>query len=257
MTWLLIDGNNWFARDFFASSDSASVNFLRRLEDLRSQVTHSRVVICWDARSSFRHELSEGYKAKRLSKPDGFYGNMTDLRNELATLIGVYSFHAEGFEADDLLATLVRNALDEGQRAVVFSSDRDLHQCLVAGSVSQVTQVSRLKPGQLAFSTMTADKLELEYSVKSWQWIDYRTMVGDSSDSITGCRGVGPKAAAEVLRACGTLERFFAEPFKPAIQPKQRQSLLAFRPEVELRRRLITLCESAPLPAMWLEGASL
>lgn len=257
MTWLLIDGNNWFARDFFASSDSAADNFLRRLDDLRSQIIHTRVAICWDARSSFRHELSEGYKAKRAAKPDGFYRNLTELRNDLATLVGVYSFHAEGFEADDLLATLVRNAQDEGDRAIIFSSDRDLHQCLVPGIVSQVVQVSRLKPGQLSFSTMTADKLELEYSVKPWQWIDYRTMVGDNSDCIPGCRGVGPKAATEVLRKCQTLDRFFEQPFLPAIQPKQRQALLAFKPEVNLRRRLITLCESAPLPALWLEGITL
>lgn len=258
MTWLLIDGNNWYARDWFASEKEAPGNFVRRLADLRSQVEHSRVAICWDARSSFRHELSEGYKAKRAAKPDGFYGNMNDLRNELATVAGVASFEVEGFEADDLLSALVRNALDEGEKAIVFSSDRDLHQCLAAGLVSQVTQVSRLKPGSLSFSVMTADKLEKEYyGVKPWQWVDYRIMVGDQSDSISGCPGVGPKSAAEVLRACQTLDAFFAQPFLPKLSPKQRSTLLAFRDQVDLRRRLITLVEGAPLPATWLQGVCL
>lgn len=257
MTWLLIDGNNWFARDFYASNNDAPGNFLRRLADLRSQVTHSRVAIAWDARSSFRHELSEGYKAKRVAKPDGFYGNMNELRNELATVAGVASFEVEGFEADDILAALVRNALDEGEKAIVFSSDRDLFQCLAAGTVSQVIQVSRLKPQSLSFSVMTADKLETEYGVKPWQWIDFRTMVGDQSDSISGCPGIGPKTASEVLRACKTLDRFFTEPFLPKLTSRQRSTLLAFRSQVDLRRRLITLVEGAPLPAAWLQGVCL
>lgn len=257
MTWLLIDGNNWYARDWFASEKEAPGNFTRRLADLRSQVAHSRIAIAWDSRSSFRHDLSEGYKAKRAAKPDGFYSHMTELRNELATVAGVSSFEVEGFEADDVLSALVRNALDEGEKAIVFSSDRDLFQCLAAGLVSQVIQVSRLKPGSLSFSTMTADKLELEYSVKPWQWVDFRTMVGDQSDSISGCQGIGPKTAAEVLRACGTLDRFFSEPFLPKLTPKQRSSLIAFRDQVELRRRLISLVDGCPLPATWLQGVLL
>lgn len=253
MTWLLIDGNNWYARDFFASSDSAQDNFLRRFADLRSQVQHSRVAIAWDS-TSFRHELSEGYKAKRTAKPDGFKAKLNDLRNTLATIDGVTSFAVEGFEADDLLAALARNAQDEGEKAVIFSSDKDLHQCLVSGTVSQVTAVSRLKPGSLTFSTMTADRLTTEYGVKPWQWVDYRTMTGDSSDSISGCQGIGPKAATEVLQKCGTLEAFFSSPFLPSLSARQRNLLLAWRPKVDLTRRMLTLVESAPLPGTWLQG---
>jgi DNA polymerase I len=256
MTWLLIDGNNWYARDFFASSDSAAGNFLKRLADLRSQIAHSRVAIAWDS-TSFRHELSEGYKAKRASKPDGFKAELAALRNSLAGLEGVTSFAVDGFEADDLLASLARNALDEGEKAVIFSSDRDLHQCLVRGLVSQVTAVSRLKPGTLSFVAMTSDKLWTEFGVAPHQWVDYRTMTGDSSDCISGCAGIGPKAAAEVLQKSGSLDVFFERPFTPSLSARQRNLLLEFRPRVELLRRMVTLVDSVPLPAAWLQGVML
>ena len=256
MTWLLIDGNNWYARDFFASSDSAADNFKRRLRDLRSQIEHSRVAIAWDS-TSFRHELSEAYKSKRAAKPDGFRAQLHELRDSLAVIEGVSCMAVEGFEADDLLASLARHAIDEGERAIIFSSDKDLHQCLAPGLVSQVTAISRLKPGTLSFTTMTADKLAKDYLVNAWQWVDYRTMTGDSSDCISGCPGIGPKAAAEVLQKCGSLDLFFEHPFKPALNDRQRNLLLSFRPRVELTRRMLTLVNSAPLPATWLQGVML
>jgi DNA polymerase-1 len=253
MTWLLIDGNNWYARDFFASTDSAQSKFLRRLEDLRSQVQHSRVAIAWDS-PSFRYGLSESYKGKRQAKPDGYQTELNALRKTLETVDGVTSFAVDGFEADDLLATLARNALDEGEKAVVFSSDKDLHQCLSSGEISQVTSVARLKPGSLSFVTMTADKLASEFGVKSWQWVDYRIMTGDSSDSIAGCHGIGPKAAAQVMQKCGTLDAFFDNPFLPSLSARQRNLLIEFRPKVDLLRRIITLVDSVSLPVSWIPG---
>lgn len=256
MTWLLIDGNNWYARDFFASSDSAAGNFKRRLSDLRSQVEHSRLAIAWDARSSFRSELCESYKAGRAEKPEGFYQQLSELRNDLAATDGLTSFHVDGFEADDLIASLARNALDEGEKAVIVSGDKDLHQCLSAGQVTQVISVRREKPARLSFVAMTADKLVIDYKVHPWQWVDFQVMVG-GNDSLKGCDGIGEKTAAAILQACGSLDGFYDQPFKAAISTKLRNNLLAFRTQAEKLRRLVTLVDSAPLPATWLEGVVL
>lgn len=253
MTWILIDGNNWFARDFFASKDNAGVTFKRRLHDLLEQVDHSRCAIAWDARTSFRHELIDTYKSGRAAKPDGFHGNLNELRNDLATIDGVSSLEVNGFEADDLLATLARQAQDEGEQAIIFSTDKDLHQCLVAGWVSQVTQVSRATQRRLSFVTMTAKLLFETTGVHPWQWIDFRTIVGDKSDNLSGCPGLGEKVAAEVLSKCKTLDRFYDKPFVPNLNNRRRSMLLEFRSQVDLQRRLVTLVDSAPLPATWLE----
>jgi DNA polymerase I len=256
MTWILIDGNNWYARDFFASPADAATHFKRRLHDLRNQVEHSRIAITWDARSSFRHELSSVYKSGRAEKPEGFHRQLAELRNDLATVEGVTTFHVEGFEADDLLATLAHNAIDEGEKSVIFSGDKDLHQCLSKGLVTQIVSVRRDKPGRLSFVAMTADKLVIDYKVNPWQWVDFQVMVG-GNDSLKGCDGIGPKTAAAILQACESLDGFYKEPFKAPITPKLRGNLLAFKSQAESLRRLVTLVDSAPLPATWLDGVAL
>lgn len=250
--WTLIDGNNWYARDFFASGPSAPGNFIRRLDDLIAQLSPERVAIAWDTRS-FRHDISPSYKAHRSPKPDGFASALTELQNTLA-LRDIYSYSSDGFEADDLLAAMAASAIDEGIKAMIFSSDRDLHQCLVSGRVNQVTAVGRRDRHTLDFTITTADLLHKANYVHPHQWIDYRSMLGDKSDNITGCPGVGPAAAAEVLRACGSLDGFYANPLAPRITARQRESLLAFRERLPDVQALLTLRIDAPLPTGWLEG---
>lgn len=249
--WILIDGNNWFARDFFAAGDKAPATFLRRLADISDDLSPTRVAICWDTRS-FRHDKYPGYKSGREEKPAGFAHTMHELRETLATL-DVTSFDAHGYEADDLLATLAAQAIDEGERAMIFSSDRDLHQCLVDGAVNQVTKVDRPSARQLRYEVLTAAGVKRDFGVHPHQWVDYRAMVGDSSDSIAGCVGIGPKVAVEVLSRFDDLDAFFGRPYVPAITARQRNLLLNFAEQLPQMRELITLCRDAPLPATWLE----
>ncbi|MFO0943572.1 MAG: 5'-3' exonuclease H3TH domain-containing protein [Pirellulales bacterium] len=105
----------------------------------------------------------------------------------------------------------------------------------------------------MAFNPMTADMLEAEYGVQPWQWIDFQIIVG-GQDGLKGCDGVGPKGAAAVLKACGSLDKFFDSPFTAPLTGKQRTALIAFRPQIDNLRRLVTLVDSAPLPATWLEA---
>lgn len=253
--WLLIDGNNWFARDFYASGTSCGHNFLKRLEDLKYWDKTERIAIAWDSRS-FRHDLVPSYKAGRKEKPDGFARTLSELRDRVAGL-DCYSIAVDGFEADDLLAAMAASAIDEGVRAMIFSSDRDLHQCLVADRVNQVTQISRVLANGIDLVITTAANLFEKHGVHPYQWIDYRTMIGDKSDNIAGCPGLGPVAAAEVLRACGSLDRFYHSPFTPALTARQRNALLAFKEKIPTTQTLLTLSIDAPLPVGWTEGVVL
>lgn len=248
--WILIDGNNWFCRDFFAAGNRAVDMFVRRVADVRRDRAATRVAICWDCRS-FRHDEFPGYKADRDEKPVEFILGMQDLRETLATM-DVHSFGAMGFEADDLLATLAATALDEGERATICSADRDLHQCLVDGRINQVTRVLR-DGAQLRYEVMTAALLKSQFGVHPHQWVDYRSIVGDKSDGIKGCPGLGAKVAGAVLSRFDDLERFFAEPFVAPITTRERALLLAHAKHLPALRTLLTLRRDAPLPSTWLE----
>lgn len=248
MTWLLIDGNNWFAQCDFASPEFGRANFAKRLQTLTGQVKHTHCVVCWDEGKSFRCGLSDQYKAHRDAKPRDYAGRLAETRqwvNSHAT----DSISFDGYEADDLVATLAAIAKEEGERAIVFSSDKDLHQILSSGTISQVTKVTRKTQTQLAFETMTADTLHAKYGVHPWQWVDYRTLVGDDSDGIKGCPSFGPKTAAELLASMKTLDAFYESPFMAPLTPRLRTLLTNFRDQVPLKRRLLTLVDSVPLPA--------
>jgi 5'-3' exonuclease len=247
--WILIDGNNWFCRDFFAAGERSVAQFLRRVADVRRDRKATRIAICWDTRS-FRHDKYPDYKAGRDSKPDGFCDAMQELRETLAT-IDVSSFDAPGFEADDLLAALAAAAIDEGERATIFSTDRDLHQCLVDGHVNQAMRVLR-DGSRLQYDVATAATLKRDFGVYPHQWVDYRAIVGDSSDGLKGCVGLGEKVAAEVLSRFDDLDGFYREPFVPAITKRERALLLAYAPKLEQMRDLLRLRRDAPIPATWL-----
>lgn len=246
MTWLVIDGNNWFAQCDYASPKYGAANFIGRLNTLREQVEHSLTAVCWDSGVSFRTQLSSKYKAHRTLKPIDYQARLSRTRDAVAGQSDILSLSEPGFEADDLIATLVRCAHDEGERCVIFSADADLHQLLVAGRVSQVTQITRASPKRLTFKTMTAEGLEEKTKVTPQQWIDYRTMCGDKSDGIDGCSGLGAVSAAEILRCCGSLEHFYRSPLSPRITQRQRDALLAFREQIPLKRQLLTLIDDCP-----------
>jgi DNA polymerase I len=239
--WLLIDGNNWYARDYFASAGSAATNFLRRLDDCRRLVGPQleRVAVAWDS-PSFRHQLREGYKAGRSEKPEGFGPGLARLRTALENE-STEQLQRDGFEADDIIASMASTAVDEGCQAIIASSDHDLHQALRPGWVNQAIGFNRPRMGEFRADWITAESILNLYGVHPWQWIDYRVLTGDTSDNVLGCPGVGPKTAATILAACGTLKGFFDEPFKPAISPRLRSIVIAFRPMVEQLREIHAL----------------
>ncbi|QDV23358.1 5'-3' exonuclease [Aureliella helgolandensis] len=249
MAYLLIDGNNWFAQCHYATPSEAAATFQRRLQTVLEQIPHSLAVVCWDEGPTFRHTLSTQYKAHRGDKPEGYYDSLAITRQLVDDESGAESFGCQRFEADDCIASMVRIAHDEGEMAILFSADRDLHQLLVTGIVSQVVGMKRVTPNRLSFDAITAEGLLDKYGVKPMQWIDYRAIVGDTSDGIAGCFGLGKAAAAEVLRRCNTLEGFFQTPFAAKISQRQRTALTNYRSELPLKRQLLTLVSDVPIPA--------
>lgn len=252
MQWLLIDGNSWFASDYHANADHCAATFMYRLRTFTAQIEFDRVAIAWDAPRSFRKDLSESYKTHRGAKPEGFYLALQKIKQMVAEE-GLESLEVSTFEGDDVLATLAQIAVDEGVRAVISSSDKDLHQCLVADQVSQVISWRRMSPTKLHLTTVTARSMHQRYGVHPHQWVDYRVMVGDPSDGITGIPFVGDTAAKKVIQACGELERFYASPFSvPGLNDRQRRLIIEARDQVPALRELLTLRRDVPVPSRWI-----
>lgn len=218
---LAIDGTNWIHALWHTVGDRAPRLAAERLKAVCDYCTDKLAceanpcqtfhpVVCWDRRS-FRYELHAEYKANRAKKDPGLVKVLNEAPkffNADATQCAV-----DGYEADDLLASLAAVAIASGQQAVLCSADKDLYQCLQSGRVSilknfkteriQVDGVGHVRMYEPQWVTEAA--LQLSHGMRSDQWIDYQCLVGESGDNVPGCPGWGPKYAGELLQACGSI----------------------------------------------------
>lgn len=255
--YLIIDGNNWFSVAWYALKPTTSTvpaiiqadmelravrsiqTVMNWVEDIEQQIRPTTMAICWDSATSFRKQLMPEYKSDR-EKPDGYFAAMRTLRKNLD---GCWQVEMDGLEADDLMAKFARDAVKANERCLLCSSDKDLHQCLIAGCVSQCTGIDRQVLNSKIFDlrVMTERALIDKYGVAPSLWVDYRCMVGDPSDGLPKPTDIGPVNAIKILSACGTLDEFYKDPFKAPISPAKRNAMLAFKEQVPLVRKLIKL----------------
>jgi DNA polymerase-1 len=194
------------------------------------------LAVVYDAKGpTFRHEIYPAYKANRPPLDPGLAVQMPLVR-QVVTAFGLPAVEAEGYEADDLMATLARQATGAGYAVVLVSADKDLFQ-LVGPSVQMwdTMKEARLGPEEVA----------AKLGVEPGQVVDYMALTGDSSDNVPGVPGVGPKSAAKLIAAHGDLEGVLAaaEGMKKS---KMRQNLLDHADQARLSRRLVALAADAP-----------
>lgn len=249
---LVIDANNELHKIWHANSGLNVVpTCCNRIRALIDHLRPSDVFACFDSRS-FRHDLIETHNAAGGTIPE-YKAARPDRDPALDDAIaaaplafgqaGAMPVHEDGYEADDLLATFAHIGSFFRDKVVLASGDKDLRQCLVDGLVTQLrafgTFAGNIQADKLEWFTTTT--LLEKYGLVPGQWPDYQTLVGDSTDGIGGCPGWGEKTAAAALVKCGSLDRMIADPWAVPCTQSQRTKLLAFRPLVELTRRLVTL----------------
>lgn len=208
---LLIDGNNLFHRAYHAmppltSPSGVVINavygFSNMLLKAVGEVKPQYIACAFDtAAPTFRHVEFEKYKAQRPAPPPDLYPQLPIVK-KLLDSFGVPYFEKAGYEADDLLATLAfKSGVDE---VVILSGDRDVLQ-LVDGLVKV-----QMPGWNLSTTTLFgAKEVEEKYGVTPEQMVDYKSMVGDTSDNVPGIAGIGPKTAAGLLQKYGTLEGIY------------------------------------------------
>ena len=248
---LLIDGHSMAYRAFHAlpaenfmtasgQHTNAIYGFATMLLSLLSTEKPTHVAVAFDvSRKTFRSEIFPEYKATRSKTPDEFRSQMSYL-HELVSAFGISQFEVEGFEADDILATIAKRAESEGAEVFICTGDRDSFQL-----VNNSTTVLYPKRGVSELSRMTPDAVFEKYGMTPTQYPDFAALRGDPSDNLPSVPGVGEKTAAKWIVEYGSLKDLLANVDK--LGGKVGQSLRDSINDVIRNRELTQLVSDVPL----------
>ena len=161
------------------------------------------MIVAFDIGKNFRHEKYKDYKGGRNETPDDLKSQFP-IAKELLKAMGIVYLEKEGFEADDIIGTLAKEAnKDENYDALIISSDHDLMQLISP----QVTMKMLKSKGDSIY--YTKEVFEKEYGFEPIKIIDLKSLMGDSSDNIPGVKGVGEKTAKTLIQTYGSLDKVY------------------------------------------------
>ncbi len=240
----LIDGNSLAYRAFFAlpesigTSDGRPTNAIYGLASMLVKIIDEHhpqgVVVAWDAGWSGREKTYDLYKAQRKPRPDLLREQWPHLM-PLVEAFGYTNVRVEGYEADDVIASLVRQARERGIEVMVVTGDRDAYQ-LVADGV-RVMSTSR---GITETKIYDRAAVEERYGVPPELITDLMGLRGDTSDNIPGVPGIGEKTATQLLQKFGSLEGVL-ENVEQVSGKKRKENLTAHAEDARLSKQLATL----------------
>ncbi len=224
----LVDGNNLAYRAYFAlpeelaTSDGfptgALLGFTNMLFKLLTDYRPRAVAVAWDTRPVERHELHEGYKADRRPTPD-LLGEQFPHFRPIVEAFGYRNLEFEGWEADDVIATLATRADQAGIKTTVVSTDRDAFQ-LVTDNVNLMMTPRGVQDPQV----YTPERVEARYGITPEQIPDFIGLKGDTSDNIPGVPGIGDKTAGQLIAQYGSLEDVIAH--ADELSPARRKNIV-------------------------------
>ncbi len=244
---LLIDGSGYIFRAFFAlppltdkigTPVGAVFGFCNMLFKLAQDRPNDQMIVVFDKGSrSFRNDLYPDYKANREEPPEDLVPQFPLVR-DAANAFGVPVVELEGYEADDIIATYARQAAAVGRPVTIVSSDKDLMQLIGDG-------IEMFDP--MKSKAIDRDQVMAKFGVGPEKVRDVLALAGDSSDNVPGVPGIGVKTAALLLEEFGDLDRLLAGAHSIK-QTKRRERLIEHADLARLSRKLVTLCETVPLP---------
>ncbi len=248
---LLIDGHSMAYRAFYAlpaenfttasgQHTNAIYGFATMLLSLLTSEKPTHVAVAFDvSRKTFRSEIFPEYKANRAKTPDEFRSQMSYL-HELVSAFGITQFEVEGYEADDILATITKRAEKEGAEVFICTGDRDSFQL-----VNDKTTVLYPKRGVSDLARMTPEAVQEKYGMSPAQYPDFAALRGDPSDNLPSIPGVGEKTAAKWVVEYGSLQELLSNVDK--VGGKVGQALRDSIDNVIRNRELTQLVAEVPL----------
>ena len=247
----LIDGSAFIFRAYHAlppltrKSDGLPIgavsgfcNMLNRyVEDNNGPDAPTHVAVIFDhSGHSFRNEIYDGYKANRPPAPEDLVPQFP-LTREATKAFNIACEEMEGFEADDIIATLAFRARDAGGRVTIISSDKDLMQ-LVGDGVEMYDAMKNKR--------IDREGVFEKFGVYPDRVIDVQALAGDSVDNVPGAPGIGVKTAATLINEFGDLDELLRRSDEIK-QPKRRQTLIDNVEQIKLSQELVTLDCNTPL----------
>lgn len=211
-----------------------TVSMLERL--LRERRPALFAVAMDSGRATFRKEIYDGYKANRPPAPDDLKSQIARCE-QIVRAFRVATLKCDGVEADDLIATLVKQARQHGVKVVIVAADKDLMQLVGPDVVLYDTMRERV---------FGVAEVEERFGVRVDQIRDVLALTGDSSDAIPGVPSIGPKTAKELLQTYGTLEGIYENLDKIA-KKGVREALANHRDQAFLSQKLVTLKDDCPI----------
>jgi DNA polymerase-1 len=247
----LIDGNSLAYRAFFAlpesiaTADGRPTNAIYGFASMMAKILidHSpkAVIVAWDKGWSGRENVYADYKSQRKSRPDLLKEQWPHLA-PLAEAFGFRNVDVEGYEADDVIATLARQASDSGIPVMIVSGDRDVYQLVRDG-----VRVMTTSRGVTDTKVYDHDGVIERYGVPPELVTDFIGLKGDTSDNIPGVPGIGDKTAAELLQRFGSLEKVL-ESVDEISGAKRKQNLTEHADDARVSKQLATMVEDVEVP---------
>ncbi|MDR1468093.1 MAG: DNA polymerase I [Spirochaetaceae bacterium] len=229
---------------------SALFGFARAIAGLINERNPQYMAAVFDSRKpTFRHELYAEYKANRQKAPDDLH-EQVPLVEEMLAALGVHGLRKDGFEADDIIATLAVRCRKEGRPCYIVSSDKDLLQLVGDG-------VYELRPSRDAgrsYDVVDEAGVKAKWGVSPERMLDLLSLMGDASDNIPGVKGIGEKTATKLIARYGSLDEIYQN--IAGIEGSNGQKLAEGKESALLSRKLVALRHDVELPIASLEALS-
>lgn len=208
---LIIDGNNFYNISYYAAQrngfgEFVAIEFFRRLADAykfkqyNESSDYDFLFVAWDSSNNLRKKKFPYYKAQRKPKPDGFYDMMPYIKDTLS-MRRVQQYEEEGFEGDDIIASLVSMCLEKGYGATIASSDHDMY-ALLRQNVFVYDALKKI--------IITEDDFKKEFGINPDQWRYVKALMGDTSDNVDGVKGIGETNALKLIQKYGDFDKMYS-----------------------------------------------
>ncbi|WP_106766376.1 DNA polymerase I [Paenibacillus faecalis] len=250
---IVIDGNNIIYRAFFAmppltnasgQQTNAVYGFTTMLLRLIDEHKPTHMMVAFDAgKETFRHADFQDYKGKREKTPPELSGQFPLLK-ELLHGLGVAQFEIDGYEADDIIGTITRQADEQGRKVMVISGDKDMLQL-----ASEHVTIGMVRKGVTEIEQYGPAQIKERYDLTPEQIIDLKGLMGDASDNIPGVPGVGEKTALKLLHEFGSVEQVLAR--SDELKGKMKERIQDNAESAILSKKLATIFREVPLTQSW------
>jgi DNA polymerase-1 len=212
--------------------------FLKLFNDIKPEY----ITVCFDRpKPTFRKQMYVGYQAHRPAMDSDLTPQVKLVRDSLKKA-NIKTFELDGYEADDLIGTIAKQVVEkkENVKVLIVSGDRDLLQ-LVNEDVNVIAPITGITK-MILFDSL---KVEEKYGLKPHQFIDYKALVGDSSDNYPGVTGIGPKTACDLIKKFDTFENIYKNLGK--VQPNLALKLATDAEQAAMAKKLATIAIDAPI----------